>query len=52
MYVNRISESMRLRVHLSMILEVDNKGAVDLVNTFRVGVGPGILNKAVLPKRN
>jgi hypothetical protein len=37
MYVKRILESIRLRVHLPMILEVDNKGAVDLVNNFSVG---------------
>jgi hypothetical protein len=36
-YVKRILESIRLRVHLTMILEVDNKGAVDLVNNFSVG---------------
>jgi hypothetical protein len=34
MYVKRILESMRLRVNLPMILDVDNKDAVDLVNTF------------------
>jgi hypothetical protein len=37
MYVERLLESIRLRVHLPMILEVDNKGAVDLVNNFSVG---------------
>jgi hypothetical protein len=37
MYVKRLLESIRLRVHLPMILEVDNKGAVDLVNNFSVG---------------
>jgi hypothetical protein len=37
MYVKRLFESIRLRVHLPMILEVDNKGAVDLVNNFSVG---------------
>jgi hypothetical protein len=36
MYVKRILESIRLRVHLPMILEVDNKCAVDLVNNFSV----------------
>jgi hypothetical protein len=30
-------ESIRLRVYLPMILEVDNKGAVDLVNNISVG---------------
>jgi hypothetical protein len=37
MYVKRILESIRLRVHLPMILEVDNKYAVDLVNNFSLG---------------
>jgi hypothetical protein len=37
MYVKRFLESIRLRVHLPMILEVDNKGAVDMVNNFSVG---------------
>jgi hypothetical protein len=37
MYVKRILESMRLRVHLPMILEVNNKGAMDLVKTYSVG---------------
>jgi hypothetical protein len=37
MYVKRLLESIRLRVYLPMILEVDNKGAVDLVNNFSVG---------------
>jgi hypothetical protein len=30
-------ESIGLKVELPMILEMDNKGAVDLVNTFSVG---------------
>jgi hypothetical protein len=38
MYVKRILEYIRLRVHLPMIMEVDNKGAVDLGNNFSVGV--------------
>jgi hypothetical protein len=37
MYVKRFMESIRLGVHLPMILEVDNKGAVDLVNNLSVG---------------
>jgi hypothetical protein len=37
MYVKRLLESIRLRVHLPMILEVANKGALDLVNNFSVG---------------
>jgi hypothetical protein len=37
MYVKRLLESIRLSLHLPMILEVDNKGAVGLVNNFSVG---------------
>jgi hypothetical protein len=37
MYVKRLLESIRLRVHLPMIMEVDNKVTVDLVNSFSVG---------------
>jgi len=37
MYVKRMLESMNLRVKLPMILEVDNKGAVDLINNYSVG---------------
>jgi hypothetical protein len=37
MYVKRILESIRLKVELPMILEMDNKGAVDLVNNFSCG---------------
>jgi hypothetical protein len=37
MYVKRLLKSIILRVHLPMILEVDNKGAVDLVSNFSVG---------------
>ena len=33
----KLMESMNLRVKLPMILEVDNKGAVDLKNNFSVG---------------
>ena len=32
MYVKRLLESINLRVDLPMILEVDNKGAVVLIN--------------------
>jgi len=32
MYVNQLLEWINLRVELPMILEVDNKGAVDLIN--------------------
>jgi hypothetical protein len=37
LYTNRIIESLGLNVQLPMILEVDNKGAVDLVNNYSVG---------------
>jgi hypothetical protein len=37
MYQKIMLESIGLKVELSMILEMDNKGAVDLVNSFSVG---------------
>jgi hypothetical protein len=37
MYAKRLLESMDLQVKLPMILEMDNKGAVDLVNNYSVG---------------
>ena len=37
LYVYRIVTSMGLRVKLPMILEMDNKGAVDLANNWSVG---------------
>jgi hypothetical protein len=37
LYTKRIIESLGLHVQLPMILEVDNKGAVDLVNNYSVG---------------
>jgi hypothetical protein len=37
LYTKRIIESLGLYVQLPMILEVDNKGAVDLVNNYSVG---------------
>jgi hypothetical protein len=37
LYTKRIVESLGLHVQLPMILEVDNKGAVDLVNNYHVG---------------
>jgi hypothetical protein len=37
LYTKRIKESLELQVQLPMILEVDNKGAVDLVNNYSVG---------------
>jgi hypothetical protein len=36
-YWKNTLESIRLKVELPMILEMDTKGAVDLVNSFRVG---------------
>ena len=38
LYANRIMESLELKVKLSIILEVDNKGTVDLINNWSVGV--------------
>jgi hypothetical protein len=37
LYTKRIVESLGLYVRLPMILEVNNKGAVDLVNNYSVG---------------
>jgi hypothetical protein len=37
LYVRHILESMGLKVKLPMILEMDNKGAVDLANNWSVG---------------
>jgi hypothetical protein len=37
LYAKRIIESLGLKVKLPMILEVDNKGAKDLVNNWSVG---------------
>jgi hypothetical protein len=37
LYTKHIIESLGLHVQLPMILEVDNKGAVDLVNNYSVG---------------
>jgi len=36
-YMKRLLESMNLQVKLPMILEVDNKGAVYLINNYSVG---------------
>ncbi len=36
-YGKILLESIVLKVQLPMILEMDNKGAVDLINSFRVG---------------
>ncbi len=36
-YQKNTLESIGLKVELPMILEMDNKGAVDLVNSFSVG---------------
>ena len=35
----RLLESMHLQVELPMVIECDNKGAVDLVNGYQVGGG-------------
>jgi hypothetical protein len=37
MYVKQIMEPVKLKVELPMIPEMDNKGAVDLVNNVSVG---------------
>jgi hypothetical protein len=37
LYTKRIIESLGLYVQLPKILEVDNKGALDLVDNYRVG---------------
>jgi hypothetical protein len=37
MYQKNTLESIRLKVELPMILEMDSKGAADLVNSFSVG---------------
>ena len=37
MYVLRVLESMGLQVELPMLLEMDNKGAVDLANGWSIG---------------
>eukprot|EP00957_Ditylum_brightwellii_P052554 3984954-Ditylum_brightwellii.AAC.1 len=37
LYVKRLLESMGLLVELSMILEIDNSGAVDLANNWGTG---------------
>jgi hypothetical protein len=37
MYWKKLLESMCLRLHPPMIFEVDNRGAVDFVNSFSVG---------------
>lgn len=37
MYAKRILESLGLQVQLPMILEIDNKGTVDLINNWSVG---------------
>ena len=37
LYVYRLLESIGLSVELSMLLEIDNKGAVDLANNWSVG---------------
>jgi hypothetical protein len=39
LYEMRVLESIGLKVQLPMVLEVDNKGVVDLANNWSVG-GP------------
>ena len=49
MYMKRLLESINLTVELPMILEVDNKVAVDLINNYSVGgQNTSHRNKAVL----
>jgi hypothetical protein len=36
-YGKKLLESIGLKVQLPMILEIDSKGAVDFINSFRVG---------------
>ncbi len=44
MYQKNTLESIRLKVELPMILEMDNKGAVDLVSSLNVGGCTGHIN--------
>ncbi len=37
LYAKNLIKSIRLKVELPMILEVNNKGAVDIINSFSVG---------------
>jgi hypothetical protein len=37
LYTKNLLASIRLKVKLPMVLEIDNKGAVDLINSFTVG---------------
>ena len=37
LYVKNVLESLGLKVQLPMILEMDNKGAVDLANNWSIG---------------
>ena len=37
LYTKKVVESMGMKVELPMILEMDNKGAVDLANNWSVG---------------
>ena len=36
-YQKNTLESIGLRVELPMVLEMDNRGAIDLINSFSVG---------------
>ena len=44
LYVMKVLKSMMLEVELPMIIEVDNKGAVDLVNGWSSGGGTKHMN--------
>jgi hypothetical protein len=37
LYTKNLLGSIELKVKLPMMLEIDNKGAVDLINSFAVG---------------
>jgi hypothetical protein len=37
LYAKNLIEPIGLKVKLSMVLEIDNKGAVDIINSFSVG---------------
>jgi hypothetical protein len=37
LYAKNLIKSIRLKVKLPMILEINNKGAVDIINSFSVG---------------
>ena len=37
LYIYRLMESLELKVELSMTLEIENSGAVDIANSWSVG---------------